>query len=295
MEINNSTEENKEVSGSGAQHSKEPLIAGRYRKLSLINSGNRSAVWLVADTQAGDKHMALKLLSTGLTYNPRSYNLFRDTMRRAKQLTHPGFVQIIDTSDQDDHQHYFTMEYVEGQRLDTLLGEGTGGLKFPELVSTTLELFEAAKFAYSLGIILTPLNPKSIFITEAGAKIYHRAEDQNLLTVSAVCTVMDRPTVYYHSPNTLGGEFDDERSMIYNLGLLAYEMATGVPLFQSRDLEELIKMHLYKPAPKISLLRSDIPEWYQSFVSKCLRKSRFWRYHSLARAIKCINAHRQGL
>ncbi len=294
METSNSTEESKEVSSSDTQP-QEPLIAGRYRKISKINSGKNSSVWLVADTHNEDQQIALKLLGRELIFNSRAYQRFEQEMSEAKLMQHPGFVRIFDFSPRGAEQHFFTMEYVEAQRLDTLLGEDTGGLSFPQIVSTLTELFEAASFANSLNILLLPIRPRSIFITAAGAKLYYRSEDQNLITASGVCSVMDIPTAVYHAPDTRSGGQVDEPSMIYNLGLLAHEMATGVPTFQSRDLEQLFNMHLYKEPPEISLYRSDIPEWYQSFVRKCLRKSRFWRYHSLTRAIKYLKSHSQGL
>jgi serine/threonine protein kinase len=267
---------------------------GRYEILSALGSGGMGQIYLAYDAQLGRK-IALKLISPEFATDPRRVHRFEQEARAASSLNHPNVCVIHEIGTTDNGRHFIAMEYIDGITLRDQLASGP--LKPLEALQVTIQVGTALASAHAVGIVHRDIKPENIMLRPDGyvkvvdfglAKLIESLPEQqhlhNALTESR--TLMG--TVKYMSPEQLREVAVDERTDIWSLGIVLYEMLTGVTPFEARSYNDSIALIL-SPSPSVSLFPDLVPIQLRKVVEKALEKDSDQRYQSVTSLISDLS------
>jgi serine/threonine protein kinase/tetratricopeptide (TPR) repeat protein len=252
-----------------------------YRILDKIGSGGMGVVYLAYDTHL-DREVAVKFLRPGTLANAHSNRRFRNEARALSKLNHPTVATVLDFDTHDRHD-FLVMEYIPGITLRDKLVQGS----FPEkdILSIGAQLAEGLGAAHEHGIIHRDLTPNNLRFTIDGrlkildfglAKLCH--SDNVSETVSDDHSVAG--TLPYMAPEqVLGGEVD-ARTDIHAVGIVLYEMATGLPAFSEVARSDLINAVLRSSPPAVTARNSKLSPELARIIAKCLEREPDNRYQS---------------
>ncbi|MEO5894146.1 MAG: protein kinase [Vicinamibacterales bacterium] len=263
---------------------------GHYRIERLLGSGGMGEVYLAHDSKLG-RQVALKVLSAQLASDPDRRERFEREARAAAALNHPNIV-TIHSVEEADGIHFLTLEVVDGETLaDKIVA---GGMPLDRVLALGIPLADAVGAAHQRGITHRDLKPANVMITSDGrvkvldfglAKVKEEvraAEDAMMPTAVAGLTGEGRivGTVAYMSPEQAEGKAVDQRSDVFSLGVILYEMATGVRPFAGETPMSVLSA-IMKDTPKgISEVRQGLPRELSKIVNRCLAKDVEDRYQS---------------
>jgi len=258
------------------------LLADRYEILELLGQGGMGAVYKARDTEL-ERLVALKLIRPELASNPEILHRFKQELILAREVTHRNVIRIFDLG-QAKGIKFITMEFVEGRDLRTLLRE-RGKLPPDEAVQIIAQVCRALDAAHSAGVVHRDLKPQNIML-DAKDRVYvmdfgiaHSLETPGMTQTGAL---MGTPE--YMSPEQAKGMKVDARSDLFALGIIFYEMLTGVsPYKADTALATLLKRTQERPQPPADV-DPTIPKAISDVVMKCLEIDRDHRY-STAREI----------
>ena len=238
-------------------------------------------VWKAHDANL-DRDVAIKLLLRGALDDTTTRERFRREALVLSRLSHAGIATIFDF-DARDGRDFLVMEYVPGGTLETRMAGGP--LPLPELLDHGIALCAALENAHRNGFLHRDLKPANVALTSEGQpKIldFGLARLLNNVGGSLTRTGTVMGSVPYMAPEQLLGEADDERTDVYALGALLFEMATGRrPLVKER-MEALMFAIINTASPAVRALRPDIPAALDAVISDCLRKDPAQRPQSAA-------------
>ncbi|MEW2465882.1 MULTISPECIES: serine/threonine-protein kinase [unclassified Streptomyces] len=273
------------------------LIQGRYRLLELIGRGGMGEVWRARDESLG-RRVAVKCLKPiGPDHDHSFTGVLRERFRRearvAAGLQHPGVTVVHDFGESDDVL-YLVMELLQGRNLSQLLVDNKHRpLPLADIVDIAEQVASALAYTHRQGIVHRDLKPANIVRTGDGtvkicdfgiARLGHDIGFTTRLTGTGIAM----GTPHYMSPEQIGGEPVDQRSDLYSLGCVLYEIATGVPPFDRDDAWAVLVGHRDTvPEPPRSH-RADLPEYLERIVLDLLAKNPDERprdAHELARRI----------
>jgi eukaryotic-like serine/threonine-protein kinase len=253
-----------------------------YRLLNPLGTGGMGVVYRAEDTALG-RTVALKFLSPQIVHDPRRVDRFRDEARNASSLNHPNICTIYEV-DEEDGELFIAMEYVEGRPLsDFLRGDG---MPVDTILRYGRQLAGALEHAHERGIIHRDLKPLNIIVTTRGdAKILDfglakrtDAEEIHRKTLDVAPTETSAGltgTLPYMAPEQLEGSEASARSDIWSLGVVLYEMASGVRPFRGDSLYRLCMSIMQDPPPP---LPERIPTGLANVIRRCLEKDPALRY-----------------
>ncbi|OLD64092.1 MAG: hypothetical protein AUI47_07385 [Acidobacteria bacterium 13_1_40CM_2_68_5] len=259
-----------------------------YRLVEEIGQGGMGIVFKALDERLG-RHVALKTLPHGVTDDPERLRRFQREARAIAALNHPNIV-TIHSVEESEGIHFLTMELVEGKTLDALIPPG--GMALGALFDAAVPLAEALGAAHERGIVHRDLKPANVMVAQDGrvkvldfglAKLWK--EDVGAEPGAAPTRTVTRGsgiagTLPYMSPEQLQGREVDHRADIFSLGVILYQMATGVRPFKGDSAAEITSSILRDtPAPVIEL-RRDLPDLLGRIVRRCLEKDPKRRYQS---------------
>ncbi len=273
----------------------EQLIS-HYRVLEKLGAGGMGVVYRAEDTRLG-RGVALKLLSEELAANPLSLQRFQREARAASALNHPNICTIYDIGS-IENQHFIAMELLEGQTLSQMV-QGKP-LASERIVEIALQVTDALEAAHALGIIHRDIKPANIFITRRGqakvldfglAKLAPAGEPGDSIggaglasgvTEAQILTSPHTPlgTVPYMSPEQARGEELDNRSDLFSLGLVLYEMATGTSAFKGSTQAMIYHDLLGREPVPAQRLNPEIAPKLDDIIAKLLEKDRDLRYQT---------------
>jgi serine/threonine-protein kinase len=265
------------------------VLNGRYVLGGLIAEGGMAQVFRGHDRRL-DRAVAVKVLRPHYAASAEALARFAREARLAAALTHPHLMQVFDVG-QDGHRHYIVLELLPGRTLKDLLAGGPRPLDEAVVLAQQIALGMAA--AHQRGLVHRDLKPQNVLLTEDGsAKVgdfgLAQAADAPHLTLPG--TVWG--TVHYLSPEQAQGFPADARSDIYALGVICYELFTGVPPYQGESPAAILHQHVYAPVPRVRDRNPLLPVAAEAVVARAMAKAPEERFQSMAALAEALGALR---
>ena len=258
------------------------VLAGRYEILQLLGEGGMGAVYKATDHEL-DRFVALKVIRRELASNPSILARFKQELLLAHKVTHRNVIRIYDLGEAEGVK-FITMEFIEGKDLRSLIKEKQ---KFTpeETVDVIQQVCQALDAAHSVGVIHRDLKPQNIMQDPAGRiLVMDFGLARTLVGDGMTQTGAIVGTMEYMSPEQALAKDLDQRSDIFALGLILFELLTGkTPFHAESALASLIKRTQERAIP-VSDIDAQIPGALSGIVSKCLERDLNERYQS-AKAI----------
>src|SRR6202051_540325 len=264
------------------------ILGRRYEILQLLGEGGMGSVYRARDREV-NRVVALKVIRPELTGNPAILDRFKQELVLSHQVTHKNVIRIYDFGDADGVK-FITMEFVEGQDLRTLIHEKK---KFSpeEAVEISQHICRALEATHSVGVIHRDLKPQNIMRDKSGRILLmdfglaRTIEGDGMTQTGALVGTME-----YMSPEQALGKTLDERSDLFSVVLIVYDLLTGKMPFQAESaLASLIKRTQERAIP-ISNHDGTIPQSLTNIVNKCLERDPALRYASVAELLRDLDA-----
>lgn len=244
------------------------ILGERYEIIALLGQGGMGAVYKARDTEL-DRLVALKIIRPELTTNPEILKRFKQELILARQVTHRNVIRIFDLGQADGFK-FITMEYLEGQDLRAVLRE-KGKLAPEDAAKVILQICRALEVAHGEGVIHRDLKPQNIMMDATGRAYvmdFGIARSAYLPGMTQTGALVGTPE--YMSPEQAKGEKIDERSDLFSLGVILYELVVGKsPYYSDTPLATLWKRIQEKATPLIEV-DPTIPKELSDIVAKAL-------------------------
>jgi serine/threonine-protein kinase len=255
----------------------DTLFDGRYRIMRKLGAGGMADVYLAEDQELG-RRVAIKILNGRHANDDQFIERFRREAKNAAALNHPNIVSIYDRGEAED-TYYIAMEYLDGRSLKELI-VGHGKAPVNVAIEYARQILSALRFAHRHGIVHRDIKPHNVLVDREGRVkvtdfgIARAGASQMTETGSIVGTAQ------YLSPEQARGGEVDQRSDLYSLGVVLYELLTGRTPFEGDTPVEIAMKHLSNPPEPPSKLRKDIPPELDMVILRALAKKPDDRYQS---------------
>jgi len=254
-------------------------MVSHYRIIEKIGAGGMGEVYLAEDTKL-KRQVALKFLPQHLSVNDDAKARFTREAQAAAALKHPNIITIYEVSEYQS-QPFFAMECCEGQSLHDLIKEQKVNLD--EIVGLTIRICEGLQEAHEAGIIHRDIKPSNIILDKKGRP---KILDFGLAAVKGMDkltkTGSTLGTTGYMSPEQARGQKVDQRSDLFSLGVVIYEMITGRRPFKGEDDAATLHAITHDTPQPLGRFCAEVPDDLQRIVSKLLEKDPALRYQSAA-------------
>ena len=255
---------------------KGSIINDRYQIIKTLGEGGMANVYLAHDNIL-DRNVAVKVLRGDLANDEKFVRRFQREALSASSLSHPNIVEMYDVGE-DDGQYYIVMEYVDGKTLKQVLKQ-RGHLSITEVVDIMLQLTDGLAHAHDAYIIHRDIKPQNIMILSNGMiKItdFGVATALNSTQLTQTNSVMG--TVHYLPPEQANGKGSTVRSDIYSMGIMMYELLTGLVPYKGESAVEIALKHLREPLPSVRKVDPTIPQSIENVMIKATTKNPKNRY-----------------
>lgn len=265
-------------------------LSGRYVLQALLGSGGMGEVWRGVD-ELLDRPVAVKVLREHFA-DPELAARFRREARIAARLQHPGITVVHDVGS-DDGQLFIVMELMDGRDLAAMLAEAPAGMPIDAAVSLIIQAAKALREAHADHVVHRDLKPANLFVLNGGQlKICDfgiaRAADATTTHLTATGQAIGTPA--YMSPEQCQGQQVDERSDLYSLGCVLYELLTGKPPFAEGQPLTIMFQHLNVAPAAPRTIRPDVPPELDHLVLELLAKDPARRPADVGRVIAALQA-----
>jgi eukaryotic-like serine/threonine-protein kinase len=274
---------------------------GRYEILDLLGEGGMGVVFKARDTTLR-RDLAIKVMHTQFTHQQDFRDRFLQEAQAAARLDHPCIVPVYDFGQQEDLL-YIVMKFVPGDNLEALLRAMRSQkqwIRLNEAIQLVIQVCQALDYAHRRGVLHRDIKPANIMIElepREGLPYRPILTDLGLAKLAEggleTQTGTSMGTPAYMSPEQARGLDIDNRSDVYSLGILLYELAVGQLPFQVRTITEAIRCHTQEPPPIPHTLLPELPDSLEAIILKALEKDPDRRYAdaaSLAEALTGITA-----
>ncbi|MEW8972770.1 MAG: Stk1 family PASTA domain-containing Ser/Thr kinase [Tissierellaceae bacterium] len=264
------------------------ILGGRYEIIEQIGGGGMARVYK-AKCHLLKRYVAIKILRDEFVDDEDFIRKFKRESQAAASLSHPNIMNIYDVGVENidgKDIHYIVMEYIKGKTLKEIIKE-KGKLSFDETVNFALQIAEALQEAHSNHIVHRDIKPQNIMVTEDNRikvtdfGIARAATSATLTTTSNVLG-----SVHYFSPEQARGGYTDEKSDIYSLGIVMYEMITGKLPYDGETPISVALKHVQDDIIPPRDVDNTIPVNFESIILKCVQKKQGDRYANARELIR---------
>lgn len=260
-------------------------LDGRYEMRELIGVGGMAYVYKAYDS-VDDRTVAVKILRDEFLTNDEFVRRFRNESKAIAILNHPNIVKVLDVGFGERLQ-YIVMEYIDGITLKEYLDQRKD-IRWKEAVHFTAQILRALQHAHDKGIVHRDIKPQNIMllsdgtikVTDFGIARLTRSEMQATAVGNKAIG-----SVHYISPEQARGEITDEKTDLYSVGIMLYEMLTGKLPFEADNAVSVAIMQMQSEATVPHLLNEEIPEGLEQITLKAMQKDTVKRYQSAAEMI----------
>ena len=254
------------------------ILGNRYELLQCVGEGGMSFVYK-ARCRKLNRFVAVKILKDEFKNNEEIVRRFKKEATAIANLSNPNVVNVLDVGTQDDI-NYIVMEYVEGKTLKDIIKE-KGALPYEVAISIGIKVAKALECAHKSGIIHRDVKPQNILVTEEGVvKVtdFGIAKSMDSSTIAHTNSVMG--SAHYFSPEQAKGTYTDYRTDLYSLGIVLYEMVTGVVPFNGDSPVTVAVKHIQEKAIPPKNINQNIPNSLNDLIMKAMEKDPVNRYQT---------------
>ncbi len=270
-------------------------LDGRYEIRELIGVGGMAYVYKAYDN-IDDRIVAIKILKEEYLGNEEFSRRFKNESKAIAILSHPNIVRVLDVSFGDNLQ-YIVMEYIDGITLKEYI-EQQKVLQWKEVVYFITQILKALQHAHDKGIVHQDIKPQNILllpdgtikVTDFGIARFSRGGAQQLSEQGDKAI----GSVHYISPEQARAEVTDEKSDIYSVGVMMYEMLTGELPFESDNAVSVAIMQMQNEPKRPQEINPDIPDGLEEITLKAMQKDPHKRYQSAAEMLYDIDEFKEN-
>ncbi|MBR3706718.1 MAG: Stk1 family PASTA domain-containing Ser/Thr kinase [Firmicutes bacterium] len=253
------------------------LLAGRYELIEKIGDGGMAVVYKGKDRLL-NRYVAIKILRPEFTKDEQFIENFRRESQAAAGLSHPNIVGVYDVG-KEGNIYYIVMELIDGKVLSQIIKE-KGKLDYKEAIHIIRQVASALSLAHKNQIVHRDVKPHNILITSTGVA---KLADFGIAKAVSAATIVGGSnkvmgSVHYFSPEQARGAYVDERSDIYSLGIVLYEMLTGKVPFDGDNPVSIALMHINDDVPSVTEEVPGLPPQLEKIIRKATAKYQSSRY-----------------
>jgi serine/threonine protein kinase/Tfp pilus assembly protein PilF len=267
------------------------IFDNRYRIIEEIGRGGMGRVYKAEDTELNIT-VALKIIRPRYSSDPLFIERFKKEMLTARSISQENVIRIFDLGEAHKIK-YISMEYIKGQNLRELI-RASGTLSLDAALNMTRQMCAALKVAHQKGIVHQDLKPSNVMVDNSGrVYIMDFGLAKAVYGLGSEKTGEITGTPQFMSPEQAKGEKIDQRSDIYSLGAILYEMVTGKLVFEAGSAEEYRRKHMAETPPAPSRVNPHVPHYLDHIILKCLEKDKAKRYQSMEEILADLDKQTQ--
>ena len=261
--------------------SNNKLLAGRYELIEKIGDGGMAVVYKAKDRLL-NRYVAVKILRPEFTRDAQFIESFRKESQAAAGLQHPNIVNVYDVG-KEGNIYFIVMELIDGRPLSDIIEEN-GPLDYRNVIEIGKQVAAALSLAHKNHIIHRDVKPHNIMITKDGVA---KLADFGIAKAISSSTIVNKDeggqvmgSVHYFSPEQARGKYVDEKSDVYSLGIVLYEMLTGEVPFDGDNPVEIALMHINEDIKPPSQIIDNVPPALEKIILKATDKYQTNRYEN---------------
>jgi serine/threonine-protein kinase len=259
------------------------VLSGRYRLEAKLGSGGMSTVYLARDTTL-DRPVAVKVMHREMSEQADQLERFRQEARAVAKISHPNVVAVIDAGE-DGGYPYIVFEYVEGETLKARINR-VGALDVQESLAYAIEIARGLTVAHARRMVHRDIKPQNVLIDAEGrAKLTDFGISRQLEKDGLTATGRVLGTTDYVAPEQAMGRGADQRSDLYSLGVVLFEMLTGHVPFQADSQVGVAMKHVNEELPDVQADRPELSAATALVVERATAKDPTKRYADIGEMI----------
>lgn len=253
----------------------------QYVIQSHLAQGGMSDIYRARDLMSG-RQVVIKIPSSSLIGDPSQYERFRRELQVMGTLRHPA-VQRGLGSGRFNRTPYLVTEWIDGHSMRQIVSE-QAPMPAEQAVSLVIGIAEGLDYCHRNGVVHRDLKPENILVQENGQPVIldfgiALVEGASRITYANLTATSGTPD--YMAPEQVEGQRGDERTDIYALGTILFELLTGSPPFSGDSSLAVMAQHLRGNAPRVDSVRADVPPALAAVVARCLQREPENRYRSM--------------